>query len=51
MSKPTKYVLALISILLVVVACKHFTELNLLSLGQNAGTSAGNEINKNMNNN
>ncbi|MDC4413873.1 hypothetical protein R4447_00265 [Acinetobacter baumannii] len=51
MSKPTKYILILISILLVVVACNHFKELNLLNLAQNAGTTAGNEINKNMNNN
>ncbi|WP_171294555.1 hypothetical protein [Acinetobacter pittii] len=51
MSNLTKFILVSVVVLLFIVGYKQFKDFNLLNMGQKAGTSAGNEINKNMNNN
>jgi hypothetical protein len=50
-SKPTKFILGSVVVLLFIVGYKQFKDINLLKTGEGASTVAGREINKNMNNN
>jgi len=50
-SNQTKFILGSVIVILFIAGSNYFKDLNLVKLGQNAGTSAGKEINRNMNNN
>ncbi|ENV03491.1 hypothetical protein F968_01145 [Acinetobacter sp. NIPH 817] len=50
-SNQTKFIFGSIIVILFIAGYSYFKDLNLVNWGQKAGSSAGNEINKNMNNN
>lgn len=50
-SNQTKFILGSVIVIIFIAGSNYFKDLNLLNLGQKGGTSAGKEINRNMNNN
>jgi len=50
-SNQTKIIFGSVIVILFIAGSNYFKDLNLLNFGQKGGTSAGKEINRNMNNN